>query len=255
MLELLREPDRAVHQPQAPLLHLRHDVRYVGPAATQAIADRRAAALLALLAIEGNVWAYRVTAMFWPARTVRACDALTTLRSALAHLCDAELVVGNELLRLAPVVTVRIGPCDEEFDAMAAGEAAPELLAAFAYRDLPEFERWLGATRQRLRRFARAAFVDGAREHELRGDLLHALQLVRRALAVDPHCEDSLRLFMQLSVRTGRHADALAAFERSNASMRQHHGASLSAETRLLADEIARAACASNEAGTSARHP
>lgn len=252
MLELLVKSDHTVHQPQIPQLLLSRDVRYTGSAATRVVADRRAAALLALLAVEGNVWAYRATAMLWPARTVRASDALVSLRAALTQLCGAELVVGNELLRLEPAVRARIGPCDEELDALALAVAAPELLAGFIYRDLPEFEHWLAATRRRLRRFARAACIDAAREHEQHNDLSQALRAARRALAVDPHCEDSLRLFMLLSVRAGRHADALAAFERSNASMRQHHGASLSVDTRLLADEITRVACASNEALTSA---
>lgn len=222
-------------------LVIAHDVRIRGPRGEQALADRRAAAVLAMLAVEGNVWAHRLAETLWPeASTAQALMALGALRIELTESAGLRLIEGVELLQLAAGIAVRIGASDHDLDHLADEHLAPRLLGAYAYDDLAELADWLRATQQRSDRVARMRYTDLSFESERCGDLASAIAYAQRALALDRRCEDCLLRLMQLLTRAGQPAVALATYARSDALMRRRHGTPLSNDVRCLADDIAR---------------
>jgi len=222
-------------------LAIAHDVQIRGPRGEQALADRRAAAMLTMIAVEGNVWAHRLAEMLWPeAPAAQAQMALDALRTELAETAGLRVVEGVELLQLAAGITARVGASDQDLDQLADEHLAPRLLGGYAYDDLAELRDWLRATQQRSDRVARMRYSDLSFESERCGDLGSAIAYAQRALALDRRCEDCLLRLMQLLTRAGQPAVALATYARSDALMRRRHGTPLSNDLRCLADDIAR---------------
>lgn len=242
MLELLDNPRGLRSGTIAPALHVKGQVHVATARGALLVEDRRAAALLGLLAVEGSAWSRHVADLLWPAAPdADAMAALEHLRAALACACGVgELVSGRELLHAAPGVRLQIGPTDLELDNLPLDACAPGLLEAHDYDDLPEFRQWLIAARLRLCRVARARLLDLAVDHENDGDLNAALVFAHRALALDRRCEDCVREVMRLHARAGRPGLAIEVYSRSNALMHSRHGIALSTEVRALADAIAR---------------
>lgn len=222
-------------------LTIAHDVQLRGPRGEHAFTDRRAAALLAMVAIDGNVWAHRLAEMLWPAApAVQALMALDALRTELTLHTGMRIIDGTELLQLAAGFSVQIGASEHELDRLADEPMAPRLLGAYAYEDLEEFRDWLCTARRRADRVARMRYTDLSFESERRGDLSTAIAHAQRALALDRRCEDCLLRLMQLLTRAGQPAVALTNYARSDALMRRRHGTPLSNDLRILADDIAR---------------
>lgn len=222
-------------------LLIAHDVQIRGPRGEHALADRRAAALLATIAVEGNVWAHRLAGRLWPAApAAQALMALDALRTEVAESAGARLVEGVELLQLGAGIRVQVGASDRELDQLADELMAPRILGAYDYSDLEELSDWLRATQQRADRVARMRYSDLSFESERCGDLATAIAHAQRALALDRRCEDCLLRLMQLLTRAGQPAVALATYARSDALMRRRHGTPLSNDLRSLADAIAR---------------
>ena len=102
--------------------------------------EPRAAALLALVAVEGEVPRERAAALLWPTSS----DARGALRQQLARFrrqIGVDLIDGAASLRLAPGVAV---------DVSADGDAAASLLGDLRFHDEPAFDAWL--VQQRARR-------------------------------------------------------------------------------------------------------
>jgi DNA-binding SARP family transcriptional activator/TolB-like protein len=179
--------------------------------------QRRAEALLALLAVAGDLGCTRdrIVALLWPeSDEVHARhnlrDALHAIRAGLGH--DAVLSSGDTLRLDASAVT-----CDvEQFAAALAGSHLSAavaiyrgpLLDGFHVPDAPEFERWLDAERSRLARECGEALTHLGAAAEGAGAWGDAAGWWAQALEHDP-----LNSHLVL-----RHAEALAAMgDRANA--------------------------------------
>jgi len=164
--------------------------------------ERRAAALLALVALEPGISRLRVATLLWP----DASDPRHNLRQQLLRfrqLFNHPLVEGSAALNLSgPVV-----------DAADDAAAAP-LLAGLAYEDCEDFAAWLSqqrdARRQRLLEAARQRLADS----EAAGDLDAALSAVNALLMLDDHLEQHHRELMRLHFLRGDVAAGLAAYRR-----------------------------------------
>lgn len=241
MVELLDPPPNVVSARSALALHISGTARLLAGGRAIPVGDRRAAALLALLGIEGNAWTRRVARLLWPALDERAALAeLDRLRAALDDASANEVIAGTQLLHLGAGIGVRVGPSDEELDALPDASSAPALLDAHRYDDLLEFDQWLDTARMRLLRIARMHFSDRAAEFERAADVAGALIQAQRALALDRRNEDCVRTVMRLYVKAGRPMAALEVFSRCNALMQARHGTALSADVRALAQAISR---------------
>jgi DNA-binding SARP family transcriptional activator len=114
--------------------------------------ERKAAALLALLALDGSVSRARASCLLWPdAAEVTARANLRQLLRRFRLALGAELVEGQDPLRL------RLGV---QVDATH-GRSTQELLAGYEYDDCPELAEWLSVSREHCRNLHRRAEREG----------------------------------------------------------------------------------------------
>ena len=109
-----------------------------------------------------------------------------------------------------------------------------ELLQGFHVADAPEFERWLGAERSRLHDMVFNAAVATAEICRTKGDVAGALVAARRASALAPDDEVSLRRLMETLRVAGDRAGALREYDRFVARAGDDYGVEPGAETLEL---------------------
>jgi DNA-binding SARP family transcriptional activator len=205
--------------------------------------DRRPAAVLAYLALQGPTPKYRLAGLLWPASGEGGARA--NMRQLLHRLRKggADLVVGDQVIALREDVA-----CDlQQLSALDLGAAlaladAPPLLAGHEHDDAPDFADWLHATREQLQALQLQALDHEAARLEAAGDPAQALALVQRRLHHDPLAEAAHRRAMRLHHLLGDRAAALAAWRRCQTVLRDELGTAPAAETVALAREIERGA-------------
>jgi DNA-binding SARP family transcriptional activator len=157
--------------------------------------QRRAEALLALLAVAGDLGCTRdrLVALLWPESDKgRARHSLRDALHSIRHALGAEAVLGvGETLRLnRTVVATDVQRFTEELAASALEEAVDSyrgpLLDGFHVNDAPEFERWLDAERLRLFGICEEAVERLAVAAEARGSWRWAARWWGRAVELDP---------------------------------------------------------------------
>src|SRR5579859_3989632 len=109
-----------------------------------------------------------------------------------------------------------------------------DFLPGFFLSELPEFEQWVEATRQRFRLKASHAWVRRADEEEQAGRLGEAARCLERALALEPDDERVLRRLAELLGRQGDRAAAVRIYEQFSRRLRTELELEPSAETRAL---------------------
>jgi DNA-binding SARP family transcriptional activator/tetratricopeptide (TPR) repeat protein len=183
--------------------------------------ERKDAALLALLAIDGASPRDRVAAWLWP--EVPAKTAAGSLRQRIFRLRKR---LGHELLRAADVVVLLpdVAPLTE----------GGEPLAGLDYADCPEFAAWL--ERQRGQRHARRvdALAERAARQETAGELAAAIATAVALLAEEPLSDHAARRLMRLHYLRGDRAAAIRAFERFERRLKDELGARPGLETLAL---------------------
>ncbi len=205
--------------------------------------DRKEAALLAWLALEGPTSRQVLAELLWPGSAEKARANMRQLLRRLKLSAGGELVAGSEALALAQHV-----PADAaELPALvSAGRFAQalalegELLATFLYADLPDFHDWLTRTRERLaglRRRATAAEIDRL---EAEGQLARALALAERLLAAEPTSEETYRRLMRLHYLSGDRSAALGLYAQCRRMLQHELDAEPLSETVALAQDIER---------------
>ncbi len=209
--------------PDPPRIHLLHAPRLRLPDGSQAPLERKDAALLAMLALDGPTAPAAAANRLWP--DTDEAQARANLRQRLFRLrrkAGCELVLSDGALRLAPEVAVDTHAAPQAWrDDPAA--AAGELLGALDYGDQDALDDWARGARERWRQFRRDQIAGLASEAEAAGRIADALRLAERLLADEPLMEHALRRVMRLHYRRGDLPAALSAYERF---------------TRRLADEI-----------------
>ncbi len=188
--------------------------------------ERRAAALIALLALEGPTSRSRLAGVLWP--DVPETNARNNLSQTLRRLRQwgADVVIEGDaqLTLLTPL-----------------GEAAAlVLLAAHDYNDLPDLRDLLVANNER-RRTAQVRQVSAdLNRAEAQGDLRTALDISDVLLDLDPLSEEAHRQAMRLRYLLSDQAGALAAYRRCQEVFQRELGVAPSAATQSLASEIRR---------------
>jgi DNA-binding SARP family transcriptional activator len=201
--------------------------------------ERKSAALLAYLALEGPTARSRLAGLLWPEAPEPA--ARNNLAQAVRRLrvaCGSDVVAGGDRLELGDHVR-----CDAaHFDPLAEPPVDPRaLLASHDYDDCPEFAEWLEGVRERLRRQTRAAWRGRAAGFEAGGTWREALAAHDRLLDLEPLDEAAHRGRMRALHRLGEGAASLQAFARCRDALGAY-GLTPSPGTTSLAKAIARGA-------------
>ncbi|WP_168734957.1 transposase [Deinococcus sp. KSM4-11] len=186
--------------------------------------ERRAAALLAYLSVEGPTPRSRLAGLLWP--DVPESTARVNLRQTLRRLRQGgvapELGKGTMLHLSVPLTT----------------EEVLGGLHVHDYDDLPELADWLLAVRERHRAARIVAIRTEARHLEATGNLRGALDLGEVWLDLDPVSEEAWRSLMRLHHLLGDRAGALVAWQRCQATLRRELDVLPSSATAALAREI-----------------
>lgn len=202
--------------------------------------ERKDAALLALLAVDGPLQRARAAALLWPDADPQ--NARNSLRQRLFRLRRAvgtDIIEEDTALRLAAGVEHDLlSPSAPSAEDPAA--PAGELLGAFSYEDCEELADWVRSARERVRSARRDALADLATREESGGHIARALIHGERLVAEDPLSEQAHRMVMRLHYRRGDRSAALAAYARCRQALERELKAEPSMETRELAELIER---------------
>lgn len=216
--------------------------------------DRKTAALLCYLALEGPTPRSKVAGLLWPDSTEEAARAnLRQLLRRFRAQVGAGLVAGGDPLALSGLV---VDAAELEVAAFLNQDATvtqkrAELLRGYDYDDCPDFADWLFAMRERFAELGREAYATEASRLEQAGDYRAAVSWAEKLLAADPIAETPYRLVMRLNYLLGDRAAALNTFERCKAMLRREFDAEPMSETVKLAREIERGSQLAPEAAPS----
>jgi DNA-binding SARP family transcriptional activator len=198
--------------------------------------ERKDAALLAILAVDGATPRSKAAGLLWP--DVDDDAARNNLRQRLHRLrkrAERDIVVSlNDVLRLAEdVVHDLIGLQSRLADDAAAGSG--DLLGTFEYEDCDDLNDWVAIAREQWRAARRNALAEIASRLETEGHVALALQYAERLVTDDPLLEHAHRRLMRLHYLRGDRAAALAAFTRCREVLLRHLKAQPARETLELA--------------------
>ncbi|MFL5352159.1 BTAD domain-containing putative transcriptional regulator [Archangium sp.] len=206
--------------------------------------QRRVAAVLAWLALEGPTPKYRLAGMLWPGSGEdTARNNMRQLLRRLRVAIGADLVLGGDVISLSERVATDAVELEGHVFAGRHSEAlalSGSLLGTLDFDDCPDFEAWLLRARQQLeglRRRAASAEVD-AREQQ--GDLAGALHFAERLLVLDPLSEEAYRRLMRLHYLTGDRMAALNVFERCRKMLFEEYDAAPHPDTLALERDVER---------------
>jgi DNA-binding SARP family transcriptional activator/tetratricopeptide (TPR) repeat protein/TolB-like protein len=213
------------------------------------LSQPRRLALLAFLVLRAPRGALRrdeLLGIFWPESDT--AHARGALRNALHFL---RLALGPGVIHSRGSEEIELQPgaiwCDAvEFDRLLdAGDIegavalyAGDLLVGLFISDAPDFEHWLDAERDRLRRRAAHGGRTLAEAAEAGADLALAAHRYRRVLELAPTDEPALRGLMRVLAAADDRGDALGAYEAMRRRLEVEYGLVPSAETTSLAQSI-----------------
>ena len=213
------------------------------------LAQPKRLALLTYLAVARPRGFHRrdkLLAMFWPELDQE--HARGALRKALyflrGSLGDAVLEGrGDEEVGLeadafsCDVLSLEAAAQDDDLEA-ALDLYRGELLEGLFVSDAPAFEQWLDSERLRLVRLAARAAIALASREEAAGHTSQAIVAARRATALLPHDELTLRSLMEVLDRAGDRVGAIRAYEDFVEDLRDQLELEPSPETNELAETI-----------------
>lgn len=204
--------------------------------------ERKTAALLAYLGLEGAVSRSKLAGLLWPdSEEGTARNNLSQALRRFRALTGESLILGSDELRLTPELSVDAALLK---NAALMGEAAQvatyegDLLAPFDYDDLPEFGEWLYGTREALSSLQGEALGTLITTCEMQGDYAAALKYAERLLHNDPVSEVAHRHAMRLHYLQGDRAAALIAYRRCRDILKRDLGVEPLPETIRLAQLI-----------------
>lgn len=201
---------------EAPRLQLLGRASITGPRPVARL-DKRAAALVAYLAVEGPTPRSRLAGLLWPeARETTARNNLAQAVRRLKSAAGVPVVVGTDLLELD-----RIGSDAADLvrlaDAGRTAEAAlleGELLAGYDLDEQPDLDAWLRAARGHLTRLWTRAVVAERDRCEASGDFDQAIAWAEKLVAADPISEAAHLSVARLLLARGDAPAAMRAYER-----------------------------------------
>jgi DNA-binding SARP family transcriptional activator len=202
--------------------------------------ERRGAALLALLALEGPVARERAAGLVWcDTDRQRARNSLRQRIHLLYKSAGQPLVESGMLLQLAGGVEHDLSDPLQRIESDPAAGKEP-LLGDLAYDDCAELGTWVAEQRQRWRGLRLRALADVASRLEQAHRIDRALDYAQHMVDEEPLNEHAHRRLMRLHYLRGDRAAALAACDRLMQVLARELGLRPSAETTDLARLIER---------------
>ncbi len=237
-----------------PLAHWRLDLlgepAIVAVDGRRLVLERKDAALLALIAIEGPQSRARVASLLWP--DADALKARRNLRQRVFRLqrrADAALLDAADPIHFGAVVQVLLEAAEAAL-ASDASACAGDLLGVFEYDDCPDFAAWLSGARDRWRERRYAWLAAQAAACERQTDPAGALRRAERLCADEPLRELGHRLVMRLHYLRGDRAAALDAYARCRKLLDDELGTAPSPETEALVALVRRASVPGSTPGS-----
>lgn len=217
--------------------------RLLGPAG-ETYLERKPAAILAYLALEGRTPRAHLAGLLWP--EVSSSTARGNLRKLLSRLrgfAGGELVLtdAGENARLREGVAVdalRLQRLAFDGDNISAARLEGALLEGLVFDDAPDFDEWLVAARERLSVVWAGAVAAVAEQLEAEGHYPGALELARKLTTHDPLSEEAHRRVMRLHYRLGDRGAALSVYKRLRQTLRLELGVEPLPQTAELAARI-----------------
>ncbi|AKU92590.1 BTAD domain-containing putative transcriptional regulator [Vulgatibacter incomptus] len=226
-------------------LQLLRQARLYGPDGASVELDRKTAALLAYLSLEGPSSRSRIAGLLWPdSGDARARANLRQALSRLRRLAGGPLVESGDPLRLAARAEVDVLRLQTSAFAGAPVETPfrDRILPDCEFPDCPELSDWLAASSDDLRRLVLSAWEAEADRLERLGEARAALDRAQRALALDSFSERAHRRVIRLHYLLGDRSAALGSYERCRQVLAEELGVEPLPETRELARLVERGA-------------
>ncbi|RIK44298.1 MAG: hypothetical protein DCC55_03015 [Chloroflexi bacterium] len=181
----------------------------------------------------------------------QARRSLTTTLSNLRHLVGNHLIIGRHEIALDPHTScwLDVAVLEAAVERFQAGpdiqqlEAAIELyrgdfLEEFYVRMAPEFEQWVSAERERLRALVTQALHELGIAYERETKWTHAIDCIRRLLALEPWREEAHRHLMRLLAQSGQRGAALTHYRICCQCLADELDVEPDAETMRLYEQI-----------------
>lgn len=195
------------------------------------VLDRKTAAVLSYLALEGPTSRSRLAGMLWPdSREHTARNNLVQQLRKLRNTIGRDVATGDDRLHLSAEVQLQNldrAPMD-----------GPLLLLDHDYDDCPGFEQWLMSSREGLQVRWSTTLQEDIRELEAQRDFAAAQHSAERWLALSPGSEEAHVALMRLHYIQGHRKQALDVFERCAQMLSEDYGAAPLPSTRKLAETI-----------------
>ncbi|GGR06503.1 ATP-binding protein [Deinococcus ruber] len=219
--------------------------RIAGPGdAAPAALERKLAACVAYLALEGATPRSRLVGLFWPdSPEATARNNLSQMLRKLRLATGTDLITGTDELCLIPDLSVDARQARDAFTQGRLQELLSlqgDFLQHLRYDDCPDLDDWITAERERLLEWRSQALRAVLTRAEREGDYAQALELARTLLDLDPVSEEAHRHVMRLHYLHGDRPAALRAYRRCQEVLRREFGVSPLPETVQLAREIDR---------------
>lgn len=224
--------DEASLAPTALRLHLHGVAAWCGADGLRHPLERKHAALLAWLWLEGPTPRSRLAGLLWP--DASEDRARGNLRQRLLKLRQE---AGELLQDEAGVLTLR--PAVQVAEPEPAGA---ELLQALEFDDCEVYARWLAGRREAGREARKRQWLAQVREAAATQRLDDALYAADQLLQTDRESEEAYRVLMEVFYLRGDHASALSAWDRCREMLRQLYGVRPSAATQQLGQTLLQAA-------------
>ena len=214
-----------------------------GPAGATLRPERKTAALLAYLALEGATHRAKLVGLLWPdTREASARNNLVHLLRRLKAATDgAELVAGPDPLVLTPALGLAAVDARDQYTQGRHGALARlegGLLEGLDYDDCPELQAWVDAERHRWDEWRQHALAEEVARQERAGDVAAGLELAHRLLALNPASEEAFRALMRLHHQRGDRPAALQAYQRCREVLARELDVTPMPETAQLAAAI-----------------
>jgi DNA-binding SARP family transcriptional activator len=208
--------------------------------------ERKTAALLTFLTLEGGTTRSRLAGLLWPdSLESTARNNLSQVARRLREGAGIALLTGDDRLNLSPELS--IDASNLELEAFTGNDEtvlgfAGELLEGLDYDDCPEFQDWLLIKRESFLALRRDAHLRRSQAAEQAGQSRLALEHANQVLELDPVSEVAHRHVMRLHYQNGDRGAALNAFERCKQTLEQELGVPPLPETLALAEAISQGA-------------
>lgn len=203
--------------------------------------ERRTAAVLTYLALEGQTSRSKLAGLLWT--DVEERQARNNLVQALRRLKKAtgvDVATGDDTLKLiegleVDIATLNVLAFQSKYEDLLkiTGELLP-----YDYDDLPEFSDWLLPQREKLTNLRREALTSLIGQNEKENKYDTALTYAQTLLQLDNIAEETYRLIMRLQYLAGNRAEAMKTFERCKSVLQKELSVEPSLETHKLAADI-----------------